>query len=155
MKIQPYRFFEYDICVWVDGNIRIKKNLNKLCEKFPNVQFAVARHPDRDCIYDECEAIIRYHKDTRKNMETQVNLYRSDGYPAHNGLCETNVMIRLNTPEVNRLMDMWADWLRRYSHRDQMSLNYCMWKLGFEFCGIPENVRRMYFQWGAHKGYRR
>ena len=155
MKIQPYRFFEYDICVWVDGNIRIKKNLNKLCEKFPNVQFAVARHPDRDCIYDECKAIIRYHKDTRKNMETQINLYRSDGYPAHNGLCETNVMIRRNTPEVNRLMDMWADWLRRYSHRDQMSLNYCMWKLGFEFCGIPENVRRMYFQWGAHKGYRR
>lgn len=118
MKIQPYLFIDYDVCLWVDGNMRIKKDLNKFYEKFKGSQFVVAPHPDRDCIYDEADAIVRYRKDTKQNMAEQQRLYRDDGYPAHAGLCETNIMIRTNTPEVNELMDMWAEWLRKYSHRD-------------------------------------
>jgi hypothetical protein len=123
----------------------IKKDLDEFCRKLPDCKFAVAAHPDRDCIYAEAEAIARYGKDTRQNMAEQQLLYREDGYPEHAGLCETNIMLRKNNQEVNKLMDMWADWLRKYSHRDQMSLNYCMWKLGFQYTRIPENIRREFF----------
>lgn len=155
MKIQPYKFFDYDICLWVDGNMRIKCNLDEFCTGLPDVLFAVAAHPSRDCIYEEADAIVRYGKDKMKNMEEQMKLYRADGYPNHAGLCETNIMLRKHNPEVNKLMDMWADWLRKYSHRDQMSLNYCMWKLGFKYTRIPEDFRRKCFQWSGHRGYRK
>ena len=153
MKIQPYRFFDYDVCLWVDGNMRIRCNLDEFCTRFPDALFAVAPHPDRDCIYEEAKAIVRYGKDKMRNMEQQIALYREDGYPEHAGLCETNIMLRRHNPLVNMLMEMWADWLRRYSHRDQMSLNYCMWKLGFEYTRISEDVRKKCFQWRGHKGY--
>ena len=91
---------------------------------------ATITHPDRKDIYQESKAILRYRKDTMQNMQTQLDIYRKDGYPENSGLHETNVIVRRQNADVQRVMDMWEDFLRKYSHRDQMSFDYVLWKLG-------------------------
>jgi len=50
--------------------------------------------------------------------------------PKKFGLYETGVFYRsLRDERVDKLMDMWADELINNSHRDQLSLTYCIWKL--------------------------
>ena len=50
--------------------------------------------------------------------------------PKNFGLYETNIFYRsLRDEGVNKLMDMWANELINNSHRDQLSLTYCIWKL--------------------------
>lgn len=129
MKIRPYAFFDYDVCVWVDGNLLIKGNLDDLYDTFRNDEIAITKHPKRDCIYDEAEAIVKYRKDTWNNLTPQLDFYKTEYFPHHYGLHETNVIWRKNTPTVQRVMDMWAQMVKKYSHRDQMSLSYVLWKL--------------------------
>ena len=50
--------------------------------------------------------------------------------PKNFGLYETNIFYRsLRDERVNKLMNMWANELINNSHRDQLSLTYCIWKL--------------------------
>lgn len=40
-------------------------------------------------------------------------------------------MLRKNTPEVAAVCDRWHDEVLKHTPRDQMSINYVCWKLGF------------------------
>ena len=63
IKINPDKFLgDYDICIWVDSNLIIRKSLDEFCERF-NSDLCVTRHPQRDCIYEESTAIVKYGKD--------------------------------------------------------------------------------------------
>lgn len=56
VKICPHRYLkEYDISIWVDGNISIIGNLNKFINQYDlNIKpFYTRVHPSRNCIYDE------------------------------------------------------------------------------------------------------
>ena len=64
-------------------------------------------------------------------MQKQIDLYKKEGFPKHFGLNETNVIIRRKNESVRKVMDLWEDFLRKYSHRDQMSFNYVLWKLKY------------------------
>ena len=119
IKIKPYEFLEnYDICLWVDGNLTIKCNLDEFVDKIADDDIVITKHPKRDCIYDEAEAIVKYKKDTWNNLNLQLDFYRQEHFPHHYGLHETNVMVRKNTDKVRKVMDMWAEVVRKYSHRD-------------------------------------
>ena len=152
MKIQPYLFFEYDISVWVDGNLTIIGNLDEFVKE-NYADLSITAHPARNCIYDEARAIVRCRKDTQKNIDTQVDLYKKEKFPQHYGLNETNVIIRRNTEDVRKVMDMWAEVLRKYSHRDQMSFNYVLWKLGMKnlLLSFDVKVRNKYFKLSGHR----
>ena len=118
MKIQPWRFIgDCELCIWVDANQIINSDLDEFVRHNPG-DLVTTKHPQRDCIYKEAEAIVKYKKDKMENMKEQMELYRADGYPEKAGLCETCVIIRRQTPEVMSVMDMWEELLRKYSHRD-------------------------------------
>ena len=118
VKICPWNFIgDCDVCVWVDANLLILGNMDDFVSRH-NGALVTTKHPDRNCIYEEAQAIVKYHKDKMVNMQPQIDLYKADGYPAKAGLCETNVIIRRKTPEVQKVMDMWSEFLRKYSHRD-------------------------------------
>ena len=118
MKIRPWDFIgDCDVCVWVDANLLILGDMDEFVNKHKG-GLVTTKHPDRDCIYEEAKAIVKFRKDKMVNMQPQIDLYKADGYPANAGLCETNVIIRRKNDEVQKVMDMWADLLRKYSHRD-------------------------------------
>lgn len=127
IKINHHKVLpEYDLTIYIDASMEIIKDLGELIDI--NYDFIACKHPFRNCIYDECAAVVKGKRDTIENVNRVYTKYQSENYPAHNGLIETGFMIRKNTPYVNEIMESWWDEVLNYSHRDQLSLNYVLWK---------------------------
>ena len=156
IKILAHNYLkEYDYSVWVDANIRILDNPKILLNRYLiNNDLAAYTHSEgRTCIYLEAEACIKLNKDDPIIIVNQMNKYRSQGYPEFNGLVVTGVLLRKhNDPNIIKAMEMWWEQIQQHSKRDQLSLNFVLWKLGLEFNVIDDYLRDNFcFLWKAHK----
>jgi len=146
IKILPHKFLkEYDISLWVDANIEIVDNLEKLFKKYDlNENFIyIGKHPGRNCIYDEAKACLEKGKETKENIEKLINAFQAEGYPKANGLVESGIMLRKhNDPNCIKLMDLWAEKIINLSKRDQLSFNYCCWKLHLKYGMFDQTIMR-------------
>lgn len=135
VKICPHRYLnQYDISVWVDGNIEITGDINKFIDQYDleKIPFYTRVHPVRDCIYDEAQTCKSLGKDSVKKIDEQVKRYESEGYPKHIGMVETCIILRKhNDPKCIEICNAWATELLLNSHRDQLSFNYVCWKRHF------------------------
>jgi len=135
LKILPHIYLkEYDLSVYIDANIDVVGSItdfvDKECSKEKGYLF-IGKHPDRDCIYDEAKAVLKYKKDKEEIVNSQIDGYRKEGFPEHYGLTQTCIVIRYhNNKNCVRLMNAWWKELEAKSHRDQLSLHYCIWKDG-------------------------
>lgn len=160
-KIMAHEMFpDYDVSVYVDGSVKILKNLapfiNKLME-FENKCVFIPQHPARKCIYDEAGAVISLKKDTKDNVDPEIKFLKSEGFPAKYGLSENNIIIRRHNDErCVRLMERWWSMVLKYSHRDQLSLFYSIWKENLMDCFRYLSSRTSsseHFKWMSfHKG---
>ena len=134
IKTHPHHVLKnYDVVVWVDANTSIDDKLYKYIEENKDNTITFKKHPDRDCIYDEIKEVVLRGKEERVIGEAIYNRYEREKFPKHYGLYETNVIIsHPNNKDVQNLFERW--WVEIYnnSHRDQLSLNYVVWKYGFE-----------------------
>lgn len=132
IKINPHKYLpEYDLSIWVDGCIKLTKDVNSFikekCSGEENVY--IPSHPQRNCIYDEMTACVKQKKDIESNIAPQRERYLKEGFPKNYGLVQSNIIVRKhNKPDCIRLMETWWGELRKGSHRDQLSFNYAMWK---------------------------
>lgn len=134
-KVFPHLFFpEYTHSLYIDGNItiespRIYDRLADLIDR--NVLLSMARHPDRDCVYQEIDSCLALHKDRPEALHATREMLRANGYPEHNGLYFNGLMFREhNVPAVTALMEDWWTLLTSHSRRDQISLPYLLAKHG-------------------------
>jgi hypothetical protein len=68
-------------------------------------------------------------KDDPEIMLNQVNKYKIEGYPVHNGLAACTIILRRhNSPEIVKLGEDWWTEIKNNSKRDQLSFNYVAWK---------------------------
>lgn len=122
---------EYDISIWVDGNVTLKGNLNEFVSETikDRVSIYVPKHPQRNCIYSEAKAVLSMKKDKPEIVNKQLERYKKEGFPVNFGLLQSNIMLRRhNNPECIKLMEAWWNELKGNSHRDQLSFNYVLWK---------------------------
>ena len=97
--------------------------------------------------------LIAKGKETRERMEAQMTSYNEVGYPEHNGLAETRVVIRRNTVAIERFNEMWWGEISAMSVRDQVSFNYSAWTTGVEWKGIDGWVPdHPWFNVDRHRG---
>jgi len=160
IKINPHKYLsEYDFSVWVDGNYIFKGDVNKYIEKYCNkedISIFIGKHPTRRCIYEEAKAVIKIKKDTSENVNKQMSVYKKEGFPKNYGLVQSNIIFRYhNNEDCIRLMEAWWKEVEQYSHRDQLSFNYAVWKnpdVKIEY--LDKSVfNNEYFKWGcSHKG---
>lgn len=121
----------YDLSLSVGGQIQINCDLNEFIRDYFNEDddMMIPIHPDRDCIYDEGEACKKYRKDDPARLDAQMKRYREEGYPPHNGLYETGIIgMKHDRPNLKAMCELWWGEVKRESQRDQMSLNYAIWK---------------------------
>lgn len=132
VKINAHKVLsEYDLSIWVDGNVTIKGDLNKVVNKYikENCSIYVPMHPRRTCIYEEGKIVVSMKKDTSNNVKPQMDRYEKEGFPTKYGLLQSNIMIRKhNSPDCIKFMEDWFNELKNGSHRDQLSFNYVAWK---------------------------
>ena len=156
IKILPNRYLkEYDISLWVDGNIEILCDVNDFLNTldFEKYHFYTRKHPSRDCIYDEAKSVLKFGKDSLQNVDSQMNGYQKEGFPKHFGLAETCIIARKHNELDCQLLDnKWASELVGKSHRDQLSFDYSRWKTGIEIGYFKLNrlTNDEKFRWRKH-----
>lgn len=141
IKINAHKYLsEYDFSVYVDGSIEITADLSLIIDKYQSYvgKFVfMPKHPSRNCIYKEANACKFLKKDKKENIDKTIEHIKSDGYPQNNGLVQSNIIMRWHNEDYCvRLMEKWWETLSEYSHRDQLSFNYALWKTegdGFQY----------------------
>ena len=141
VKINPHKYLSnYEYSIWVDGSVVLsaeflKYILNCIVKKDTII---FVKHRVRSCVYEEAEACRRSLKENDDIIERQVKVYLEDGYPEKNGLVETGVMLRKHSEiSIQEVMDLWWSNIKSHSHRDQLSVNYCLWKKSVDYKLMP------------------
>ncbi|MBN1309560.1 MAG: DUF616 domain-containing protein [Chitinispirillaceae bacterium] len=166
-KILPHRFFpDHRVSIWIDGNYLVVGDVAALADTaLQNSNMAFFSHhaadgDARDCIYEEYESIMRMgretgrFKDDPEIMQRQIERYRSEGYPPHNGLIFASVLLRRHhESDVKSAMERWWNEIVSGSRRDQLSFDYIAWKERLKCRIIAGNIRnnRWFFQIGIHR----
>ncbi|PCI42138.1 MAG: hypothetical protein COB46_01090 [Rhodospirillaceae bacterium] len=151
-KILPHRYLkDYDYSVYIDGNAKLLADPAEQLATMDWPDFAVSEHPFRNFVLDEIEECIQQDKAPRELLQAQREAYIKDGIPADLKLWENNFLLRRhNAPAVVELMEAWWEQMNTHSHRDQLSLPYVAWKLGFTPHVFDQDLKRTMFATKAH-----
>lgn len=154
VKILYYQYVGmYDESLWVDAGYAIHGVVSKfLTEVNPSgACLLVSDHPVRKCVYEEKKQCEKERRDRPEVMEQQMALYRNEGYPPNNGLLETGLMYRRDGQALRDLMDLWWEEVYTRSIRDQLSVNYVLWKSGWKgLASYPANIKSNLVSHGGH-----
>lgn len=135
----------YDNLIWTDAYIVLNKEkeqeisylLNNINNNINN-NIIFKEHPHRNCIYEECKAVIKLNKDTKYKVSINMSIFLKDNMPKNFGLYETNIIIYKNTKENREFFKKVFEFMINKSYRDQLSLTYNIWKHNFKnFIGMP------------------
>ena len=152
-------FPDSDYVIWADGTqqfiqgFKFSDMLKYLLDENSNKKYDIVtfKHPNRVCIYEEAEECKLLFKDIPEVMDMQVKGYRKENYPVNNGLSETSCIIRTNSNKIKMLNSLWWAEVGEKSIRDQLSLNYCAWKLKIPIGLMPgRNCNCSYFKFSHH-----
>ena len=167
-KVLPHRWFpDYDYSLWIDGNILVRENVNKLIDDYlSNTNIAVHDHNQnkldpRDCVYKEANVIFYFgqkngnYKDDPIVINRQMEKYLKENYPAKNSLAVTMQLLRKhNNLKCINAMEQWWEEIKYGSKRDQLSFNYSMWNTNTPFIYFKGDSRnnKYFLHTGKHKG---
>jgi TOD1/MUCI70, glycosyltransferase-like domain len=133
-KLHPYilnDYERYDYVIWLDGSgTFLAPNSVEELIKYCNKGYAVFRHPDRNCIYEEWAFCKEFQKYKDQPLLDQVDAYRKEGYPRYNGLYACGVIIRDTRKDFTQLDNYWMKENLQWSYQDQLSFPYILWKYG-------------------------
>lgn len=150
--------------IWIDANVLIRCDLRKyinIAERNPSIPFFGIRHPHRQCAYEEAKAVVKAGKDQAGIVDKQMSRYAKEGFPKGCGLIETNFfVVNLRHPKARQVFEVWASEIEENSHRDQLSLNYALWKCGADWMALLDEGQTLrdsfdfaYFGHGKNSGY--
>jgi len=153
VKILPHRYFPgFEYSVYVDGNVQILSNMAEKVDRCLSTnKMVVPKHPLRDCVYEEAKACINNQKADPQNIQDQMKKYREYGFPEHFGLSENKILFRRhNESIIKETMEKWWEELRTGARRDQLSLPFVMWKMGFDYQFMETNPRQISSDFRIH-----
>ncbi len=124
----------FDYAIYVDGNVQIMSNIRNIVNAVSSTTgLAIHRHSSRNCIYDEYEACRILKKGNLTKLKDQVERYKSEKFPAKFGLLECTIILTdmHNKNGLDLLDKWWNEFIKSESLRDQLSLPYVVWKIGY------------------------
>ena len=155
-KILAHHFFpNYDQSLYVDGNIKILNDPSILFEQYLDTSsLALPKHQERNCLYEEANHCLVDGKIDEIAMNRQLEKYASENFPKNYGLTENGVMLRNhNNKKIIKAMELWWEEYFNGTKRDQISLQYVLWKFEINYREIIEGPRvsNKYFSIKLHK----
>ena len=133
----------YDVTIWMDGHLQIKtiRFVEIMASSLGRYGIAMPVHPDRDCIYTEVDASIPMRKYHGLPLREQVESYRRRGYPEHNGLMASGVIVRdMSKPLLASINDDWWREIENWSYQDQLSLPFALWSRNYWYDEVYINI---------------
>ena len=148
---------QYDLSIYVDGNIRIIGDLTPLIDDFTKSQadLGLFAHPVRCTVAEEIQACLALGKvSSDEVILTEYNLLRAIGFLDESGLTENNVIIRsIGSESLDKAMRYWWSWVSMHSGRDQITLPYVRQKfqLSEKIYYYNARTRNPFFGWYPHR----
>lgn len=132
-KINAHKFFEdYRYSIYVDGHIRVKKEMSDLIYKLRKSRVGTITPFYMQSVYVEAMKCLVSGRDAKERVINQIERYWNEGMPEDFGVFLCGVLIREhNNPVCVKLMEDWWLELERGSKRDQISFPYVLWKNGY------------------------
>ena len=102
---------------------------------------AVMSRKKRICSYkEEIDLCIKLNLDDEKILSKQFNDYRNSGFPSNSMLYSPGIMLKRNTEETKKLMELWYTEVQKHSYRDIVSFAYTLWKYPIEISVMPHKL---------------
>lgn len=158
IKINAHKVLsDYEDSIYVDGAIEILDDLSNWVSSITKdeVSVYIPTHPVRRCIYQEAIACLLLKKDTQESINKTIKFLKDQKFPENQGLVQSNIIYRRHNDQYSvKLMDLWWEVLETYSHRDQLSFNYALWKTGnngFSYLDKNTCASRFFKWWSIHR----
>jgi hypothetical protein len=121
----PDEIREYQISIYLDGNIAVNDSLLKLVKEFDstNALLGLFEHHKHLSLGEEITSVLKNKKADLKNLVNEVVKLDSTNY-LDRQVTDNSVLIRKHSQDssLDRLMKEWFLVVQEGSHRDQLSL---------------------------------
>jgi hypothetical protein len=122
--------------LWLDGTLTPRTTPEELIRIHakPGVDFYAFDRRARRCAYQEGSRMALKGRDDPAVIGQQMRRMEKAGFPAGAGLCATTAVLRRQTgQEIERLNEAWWQEIKNWSNRDQVSINFCLWRIGMKW----------------------
>lgn len=154
-KILPHLVLPADCeySIWHDANFQLARSPEYIVDTLlKDHDWAVHKHPVRDCVYEEAEVLIKEKIGTTALVDADVHHMRVQGHPEHTGLWANGFIVRRHTREVDALSERWWEIFAAGCERDQISFPPALRQYPVRLKTINENVYQspwVQFYWHA------
>ena len=154
IKLHPHLYFKnYDLSIYIDATFAITGDLNEFLLRTLSSKFYIYsfEHPYRNNIIEETFAVVRSKKEKNETTKIIRERYNREKFPDNSGLIESCLIIRKhNEKNCINVMENWFEEIKTYSHRDQLSFNYIIWKKKYRIKYINKIFALQYFKQYKH-----
>ena len=123
---------KYDVVVWIDGNASPISSVIEFVNKYDELDkydLIGFKHHERNTTYEELEKCYECRKESLDNINKLLELYTKEKFKDVIPLIESGVLMRnFNNERLNKAMELWFKMIEDYSHRDQLSFGYAVYK---------------------------
>lgn len=144
-KFFPHHILnQYRYSLYVDANTDYSGGFLSLFDQFSEAgcSFGAFLHPNGRCLTEEKYACIeakRMNLREQSVISDQVGHYQENGFDVSKLISANYILIRDHEAiGLDYVMSLWWSHIFKYSERDQMSLNYLVWKEGLSFVFLDE-----------------
>jgi hypothetical protein len=141
-----------DIILWHDAAFQLHADpalvARQALRGHPELDMVAFAHPDRTQIEDEAVAIAKCEYADLARVKAQAAHYRAQGWTQQTVITSTGYSLRRRTDKVEAFNRFWWAEVERWCWRDQMSVDYSLWKTGVRCGYIPGHYRdNPYAKW--------
>ena len=139
---------DYDIVVWIDAylapSIIAADKLYQwitLMKERGAVMFH-RQHEKRNCIWDECDAVVKNKRDTPEHVQSVRKLLQIQNMPTQFGLYDTNIMIKFHKDKrLISISERIMHLLEQYTTRDQLIVTFVYYMQKFSEFSTADLMR--------------
>jgi hypothetical protein len=148
---------DYDVVVWVDAYIfpmaRSADRLKQVIVDMWNQNHMILHRPhkDRQCVWQECDAVLASKRDIPGHVSAVKRLLESMNMPRNWGLFDSNIMIKFHKYEVLQQISQYIlVQLTTLSPRDQLAITPMYYTHKFKSL-IVKDILDMFGKIGTHE----
>jgi uncharacterized protein YukE len=130
---------DYDVVVWMDAYIAPNPMFSEVLKQWVldmqerNIRILHRPHEIRNCIYEECEAVVTNKRDTRENVSKVLTELKDLRFPKNWGLFDTNILFKFHKDQsVQDISEAVYKQMQQTSYRDQLAVPLVYYTNGFK-----------------------